>query len=172
MPGSPPWDGPATSRTAGPGCGRCGWSVSTSTRAPTGACPGTRIGSSPFARAEVPGFSNWSCKQDIWHCEPPRALLERMLFVRVHLDACDAENGAMEIARGSHRLGPVPAGEAAGAAKSFEPEVTAAAPGDVLVLPMLVLHRSLPSQSEGARRVLRVDFADFDLPEPLRWADG
>ena len=120
-------------------------------------------------RVELPGFSNWSQKSGAWHCEPPVGLLESMLFVRVHLDENTAENGAMEIALGSHREGKVLAGSAASTAVNYETELTAAEPGDVLVLAMLTLHRSHPAESSAGRRALRVDYSAIQLPEPLEW---
>ena len=82
------------------------------------------------------------------------------------------ENGGMEIALGSHRAGKIPADRAAEVAASYEHELTLANPGDVLILAMLTLHRSVPatSQTPTNRRVLRIDYATQDLPSPLSWA--
>ncbi|QPH52902.1 phytanoyl-CoA dioxygenase [Pontivivens ytuae] len=121
-------------------------------------------------RRDVPGFGRWSRKGDMWHCEPPVEVLARMLFVRLHLDDQDAETGAMEIALGEP--GPVPVAEAAARAEALPREVCVAARGDVLVLPMLTLHRSGPSDRETPRRVLRVDYAAEGLPGGLEWALG
>jgi len=120
-------------------------------------------------RTEVPGFGNWSQKRGVWHCEPPVSILEEMLFVRVHLDDAMAEAGAMQIAVGSHRLGRVAFAKAEAAAMTFPIEDTQAQRGDVLVMHMLLLHRSLPAQVPQSRRVMRVDFARSDLPAPLNW---
>ncbi|MBX2853379.1 MAG: phytanoyl-CoA dioxygenase family protein [Rhodobacteraceae bacterium] len=119
-------------------------------------------------RVEAPGYGNWSRKAGGWHCEPPLALLERMLFVRVHLDPSTVENGAMEIALGSHRAGKVSTEEAADIAARHETELTIAEPGDVLVLAMLTLHRSSLSNAPGLRRALRVDYAPGGLPAELQ----
>ena len=35
-------------------------------------------------RCDVEGYSNWSQKAGVWHCEPPISVLSKMLFVRVH----------------------------------------------------------------------------------------
>ncbi|MBH0236740.1 phytanoyl-CoA dioxygenase family protein [Methylobrevis albus] len=121
-------------------------------------------------RADAPGCSNWTLKAGVWHCEPPVDLLQSMLFVRLHLDSNDAENGAMEIAPGSHRAGLIPTDAAERVAAAGPTEITAAAPGDVLVLAMLTLHRSLPSRDPAARRVLRIDYAAGPPPAPLAWA--
>lgn len=120
-------------------------------------------------RIEAPGFINWTRKSGGWHCEPPVTLLERMLFVRVHIDRNTVENGAMEIALGSHRAGKVTSETAAEVAGKFETELTLAEPGDVLVLAMLTLHRSTPSVSRSNRRALRVDYSSDQLPKPLGW---
>ena len=122
------------------------------------------------ARHDLPGFGNWSQKSGLWHCEPPAALLAQMRFVRLHLDACDAGNGAMEIALGSEAAGPLPAAEAETVAQRHPTELCAAQPGDLHILPMLVLHRSRPATDPRPRRALRLDFAAFDLPAPLQWA--
>lgn len=120
-------------------------------------------------REQVEGFANWTRKSGVWHCEPPVSVLDQMLFVRVHLDANDHTNGAMKVAVGSHERGLVPAAKAQGIAECYPIEICDAARGDVLVLNMLTLHSSEPSQTGDSRRALRMDFAAFDLPAPLRW---
>lgn len=120
-------------------------------------------------RHDAPGFDRWSNKDGIWHCEPPPATLIGMRFVRVHLDDCDSDNGAMEIAVGSDAEGAVHAPLAAAVAASYPVQTCTAQRGDIQVLPMLVLHRSRPSASGITRRALRLDYAFNDLPAPLAW---
>ncbi len=121
-------------------------------------------------RVDLRGFGNWSKKGSFWHCEPPEALLHRMLFTRIHLDPTDPETGAMQFAPGTHQLGQVASAEAASMAEKSPCQTECAAAGDMLVLPMLTLHRSMPAKGTAPRRVLRIDFADTDLPAPLTWA--
>lgn len=59
-------------------------------------------------KAEIAGYTNWTRKSGTWHCEPPLSILDKMLFVRIHLDDNDQSNGAMEMAVGSHSNGFVP----------------------------------------------------------------
>jgi Phytanoyl-CoA dioxygenase (PhyH) len=120
-------------------------------------------------RHDLPGFTNWSLKAGIWHCEPPLALFALMRFVRVHLDDCDATNGAMEIAQGSEAEGLVPESQAAEVATRYPTETCAARRGDIQILPMLVLHRSRPAKTDAPRRALRLDYALTTLPAPLAW---
>ncbi|MFM2390214.1 MAG: hypothetical protein RLZZ437_1769 [Pseudomonadota bacterium] len=117
----------------------------------------------------VSGFGNWSQKRGVWHCEPPTAIFAQMRFVRVHLDDCDASNGAMEIAVGSESEGAVAEGDAAKIAARYPAEICEAQRGDIQILPMLVLHRSRPSTSTAPRRALRLDYALGTLPPPLAW---
>src|SRR5215207_5208506 len=60
-------------------------------------------------RFEAEGFSAWSMKDGIPHVQPPVTMLERMLTIRLHLDAADETNGALRIIPGTHRLGKLSA---------------------------------------------------------------
>ena len=75
-------------------------------------------------KSDIGGFKNWSQKAGIWHCEPPQEILESMLFIRIHLDSCTKDRGAMEIALGSHCAGIIGADEAADVASNFPLETT------------------------------------------------
>lgn len=122
-------------------------------------------------KAEVNGFSNWSNKNGQWHCEPLIDVLEDMLFVRVFLDSCDEKSGGMEFAAGSHVEGLVSSAQAMPTAERYQSEIETADAGDILILPMLTLHRSRPAMLPNSRRVLRIDFARNELPTSLSWCD-
>ena len=62
-------------------------------------------------KREVPGFGPWSEKAGIVHVQPPVAVLERMLTVRLHLDDCDAGNGPLQVLPGTHQDGRLSADE-------------------------------------------------------------
>jgi hypothetical protein len=119
---------------------------------------------------ETPGFTNWTNKAGIWHAEPPIEMLERMLFVRIHLDPADAENGCLQLALGTHTHGKIAAVDAEAAARVAPIEDCIAARGDVLFAKALILHRSSPSRSSAGRRAIRIDYCAEDLPPPLAWA--
>ncbi|CAN7222634.1 phytanoyl-CoA dioxygenase family protein [Brevundimonas sp. LjRoot202] len=120
-------------------------------------------------RAEVDGFGPWSMKDGVPHVAPPPDVLARMITLRIHLDDVDADNAPLRVARGSHRLGRVPAAEAALLAESRPQTVCLARTGDVWAYKTLILHTSAPSRQAMRRRVLQVDYADFDLPPELNW---
>lgn len=122
-------------------------------------------------RVQLSGFGPWSVKDGVPHVEPPVAILDGMVTLRLHLDDCGIDNAPLKIALGSHRLGLVPAVRAASEAERLPIAVCEARAGDIWACSTLVLHTSERSRSAGHRRVLHVDFAAGDLPRPLHWLD-
>jgi hypothetical protein len=119
-------------------------------------------------RVESRGFSNWTHKAGAWHAEPPVELLERMLFLRVHIDAAATNNGCLELALASHKR-IVAAPNASGVAAACPIEQCIAERGDVLAAKALILHRSGASATPSARRAIRIDYSADKLPAPLQW---
>ena len=122
------------------------------------------------ARIEVDGFGPWSTKDGLLHVAPPFEVLARMVTLRVHLDAVDAQNAPLRIALGSHRLGRVAASDADRRAEAMPQSLCLAEAGDIWTYRTPILHASARSARAGRRRVLQVDYADFDLPGGLEWS--
>lgn len=59
-------------------------------------------------RHDTSGFGPWSVKAGVTHVHAPAEVLARMVAVRIHLDDCPAENGALQVIPGSHRMGKPP----------------------------------------------------------------
>ncbi|WP_374582833.1 phytanoyl-CoA dioxygenase family protein [Pseudoduganella sp.] len=118
-------------------------------------------------RCEVAGASGWSRKQDGWYVQPPLAVLEQLVAVRVHLDSCGADDGPLYVVPGSHRLGVIPA--AAAAEMRGGERACLAAAGDALLMRPLLLHRSSKSCGVSRRRVLHFLFGPASLPGGLEW---
>jgi hypothetical protein len=116
----------------------------------------------------APGFGAWSVKAGVPHCQPPAEVLARMLALRLHLDDCPDENGALRVIPRSHASGKL---DAAGLREWLARPAAAcpAAAGDVLLMRPLLLHASAPATRPGHRRVLHVEFAAEPLPHPLDW---
>ncbi len=120
-------------------------------------------------RVENPQFSGWSQKEGDLFVQPPVAVLEEIVAVRVHLDDCDESNGALRVVSGSHRLGRLTS-SAASEERDRRGECSVAVPrGGVMVMRPLLLHASSKASSDAPRRVLHFVFGPFDLPEGLRW---
>ena len=120
-------------------------------------------------RIEVEGFGPWSTKDGVLHVAPPFAILARMVTLRVHLDRVDDANAPLRVALGTHRLGRVPADQADRVAASAAQRVCHAEPGDIWAYRTPILHTSDRAGRPTRRRVLQVDYADFDLPGGLEW---
>jgi ectoine hydroxylase-related dioxygenase (phytanoyl-CoA dioxygenase family) len=120
-------------------------------------------------RLETHGFGPWSLKDGIPHVQPPADLLSRMITLRLHLDHCDAGNGALRVLPGSHLQGRLSA-EQIQAWRNRVPEVTCeVSRGGVLFMRPLLLHSSAPAAVPRHRRVLHFEFAAEPLPERLAW---
>lgn len=125
----------------------------------------------------VPGYDVWSAKEGVVHVQPPVALLERLVTVRLHLDNCDAETGPLRVLPSTHRCGRLPPDKIARCRSEEEETVCVIPEGGALVFRPLLLHASSPATRPGARRrVLHVEFAPADLvlPSGIHWheADG
>jgi ectoine hydroxylase-related dioxygenase (phytanoyl-CoA dioxygenase family) len=103
------------------------------------------------------------------HVEPPFALLERMLTLRIHLDTVPADNAPLLIAPGSHLFGRIPERDIAARVAACGTFACTADRGDVWVYATPILHASARAARPGHRRVLQVDYAADDLPGGLTW---
>jgi hypothetical protein len=121
------------------------------------------------AEADLPGFGPWTVKQGIRHVEPPFAVIEAMLTVRIHLDPVDDGNAPLLIVPGSHRLGRIPVGDVEAVVARAPIFSCLAEVGDVWVYRTPILHASHAAEPGRRRRVLQVDYAAGDLPAPLEW---
>jgi ectoine hydroxylase-related dioxygenase (phytanoyl-CoA dioxygenase family) len=122
-------------------------------------------------RIEVPGFEPWSLKEGTPHVQPPATILENMVSLRIHLDACSEENGAIKFIPGSHNAGIMNPSEIESWRTEHESACCGAERGDVLLMRPLILHSSSQSKHPNHRRVLHIEFAASDLPGGLDWAE-
>jgi hypothetical protein len=111
-------------------------------------------------------FSSSRLKSGVWHAELPMEVLERMLTLRIHLDAVTDENGPLEVSPGTHRDRELRIPNPGESVRIL------AAEGDILAMRPLLAHASPRSQPDARchRRVLHLEFAaDPELPDGYRW---
>ena len=120
-------------------------------------------------RERVHGFGPWTEKAGVPHVQPPADVLEGMLAVRVHLDDCGADNGPVRVIPGSHRMGRLSAAAIDAWRGSAQVVDALAARGAIIAFRPLILHASSPATAPEHRRVIHIDFAAVELPEPLEW---
>ena len=127
----------------------------------------------PLARrvdaAEAAGYSGWSDKAGVDHAKPPVAVLESVLTLRIHLDDCDESQGPLRVLPGSHRSGELDAGAIRRRVEEARSVACVAPRGSVLLLRPLLLHASSPAENPGHRRVLQLQYTNYELPENLAW---
>ncbi|MVN77196.1 phytanoyl-CoA dioxygenase [Hymenobacter sp. HMF4947] len=114
-------------------------------------------------RADLPGFGPWTIKAD-WV-----AVLENTYTIRLHLDDCDATNGALKVVPGSHQRGVVPPETIADFTAT--PTVCAVPAGGAMLMKPLLLHASNRSTSTRPRRVIHLEFSAEELPAGLAWRE-
>lgn len=121
-------------------------------------------------KREVEGFGPWSSKAGVLHVQPPAYVLENMISIRIHLDSCGTENGALKVIPGSHRHGRIPELEVTKYVADGAASTCAVEAGDAVLMRPLLLHASSPSTVPGHRRVIHIDFTGLRLPGGLQWA--
>jgi ectoine hydroxylase-related dioxygenase (phytanoyl-CoA dioxygenase family) len=121
-------------------------------------------------RVEHPELRGWSEKEGSLFVQPPVALLEELIAVRVHLDPCGESDGPLQFVPGTHRSGRLDAAQAR-ALKHAGPVVSCALDkGGALMMRPLALHASSKASGSSRRRVLHFVFGPADLPCGLEWA--
>ena len=120
-------------------------------------------------RVEHPGLGAWSAKEDGWYVQPGADLLARLLAVRLHIDACGAEDGPLRVMPGTHLQGLIKAETAAAMRQAASEVVCAAERGSALLMRPLLLHASSKASGHSRRRVLHFLYGPRTLPMGLRW---
>lgn len=122
-------------------------------------------------RVDLDGFGPWSVKAGTVHVEPPVAVLQSMLAVRLHLDDCRADNGPLRVLPGTHTLGRLRRERIAELRTEIAEHACEAPAGSALLMRPLLLHASSPARIPSHRRVIHIEFAAAGiLPKPLDWA--
>jgi hypothetical protein len=122
-------------------------------------------------QADVPGYTHWSTKAGVPHVQPPVRILESIVALRVHLDDCPIENGALEVVPGSHRIGRVSPATLRQMHLDGEAAACPAKAGDVLAMRPLLVHGSRKASVPRRRRVLHIEYCGVVLDAPLAWPD-
>lgn len=122
----------------------------------------------PFAKPVIdPGYTLPSVKDDIAYARPPQHVLEAMLAVRLHLDDCDAENGPLRVATGSHLSGIFRSDEISRVISKHAEALCLARVGEALLMRPLLLHASSTATNPRHRRVLHIVYHTGDaMTEP------
>jgi ectoine hydroxylase-related dioxygenase (phytanoyl-CoA dioxygenase family) len=110
-------------------------------------------------------------KEGVTYAHAPRAALEQVLALRVHLDDSTATNGPLRVIPETHRDGVFTDSEVQErSSQSKSVECTVAA-GGVIAMHPLIIHASSKSATEQPRRVLHIEYSSqLELSNRLRLA--
>lgn len=118
-------------------------------------------------KKEIEGYSKWRLKNGKYYVQPPLTILENIVTIRLHLDDCTAENGALKVIEGSHRNG---IDQKLDFTKE-KPVICEVKKGGVLVMKPLIYHASKRTENNLNRRVIHLEFTNQVLPKGLVYGE-
>jgi Phytanoyl-CoA dioxygenase (PhyH) len=122
-------------------------------------------------RVDSPGWQGWSEKEGELFVQPPVSVLDGVLALRLHLDDCNEQNGALRVVPGSYRFGRLTAADVI-RERDERGEVFVKVPrGGAMLMKPLLLHASSRASVTDLRRMLHFVVGPAELPGLLRWPD-
>ena len=110
-------------------------------------------------RKDTPGWGPWSLKEGVVYAHAPADALARVVALRVHLNDSGAANGPLRVLPGTHHAGVLTDEEIRALGHEVPAVDCLVTKGGVLAMRPLLVHASLKSQTEMARRVLHIEYA-------------
>jgi ectoine hydroxylase-related dioxygenase (phytanoyl-CoA dioxygenase family) len=121
------------------------------------------------ARIDHESLSGWSDKDGMLFVQPPDEVLDQLVAVRLHIDACGLEDGPLRVVPGSHVSGRLSVAEAQQTRERSGETPCEVSQGGALVIKPLLLHASSKASGQSRRRVLHFVFGPRRLPCGLSW---
>lgn len=121
-------------------------------------------------KIEVPGFSGWTKKEDVFGVKPPEDILKNTITIRIHLDDTNEENGALKVLPGSHKKLMNNEEIKLITENSVPISIDVRARGIQIMKPLL-LHASSKTTNKKNRRVIHLEFNSLKLTNGLEWAE-
>jgi len=120
-------------------------------------------------KIETVNYSNWTVESGIPHVIAPKEVLEKKLSVRIHLDHCFVDNGAILVAPKSHKNGIIQSKTEIEKIISNETIYCEVEKGGIMFITPLLLHKSPYSTTDKKRRILQIDYVGINLSNGLEW---
>jgi ectoine hydroxylase-related dioxygenase (phytanoyl-CoA dioxygenase family) len=119
------------------------------------------------AKGGTEGYKNWLPKDDYYSVQPATDILEDIVTIRIHLDDCNVQNGALRVLPKSHSH----IQDFALLENDFDKEevICAVKKGGILMMKPLIFHSSKRTENAASRRVIHIEFSSKELPKPLIW---
>jgi hypothetical protein len=113
------------------------------------------------------GYKNWLPKYDYFSVQPTADILKDIVTIRIHLDDCNVQNGALRVLPKSHSH----IQDYVLLKDTFDKEevVCEVKKGGILMMKPLIFHSSKRTENAASRRVIHIEFSSKELPKPLIW---
>lgn len=121
-------------------------------------------------KKDIPYYKNWRVNSERTVVQPNIGILESIFTVRIHLDDCTKENGALRVIEKSHEKGVIPITEWIRSKEGVE-KICEVKKGGILIMKPLILHSSKRTDNQKKRRVIHIEFIDKELPNGLEWKE-
>jgi ectoine hydroxylase-related dioxygenase (phytanoyl-CoA dioxygenase family) len=113
----------------------------------------------------------WSNKSGILYAHAPTWALQRIVALRIHIDASTRGNGPLRVIPGSHREGVLTDEQVFHIARERQHVDCLVGRGGVLAMRPMLIHSSSKAKLEQSRRVIHLEYSDsLDLGSGLRLA--
>lgn len=116
-----------------------------------------------------PALTGWTEKEGSIFVQPPASVLQEMVAVRFHIDACGLEDGPLRVVPRSHKAGRLSSHAALAERDRLGESLCAVEAGGAMLMKPLLLHASSKASGHSRRRVLHFVFAPAVLPFGLEW---
>jgi ectoine hydroxylase-related dioxygenase (phytanoyl-CoA dioxygenase family) len=120
-------------------------------------------------KIEKEGFGPWTVKQNQFSVQPPSEILESIFTIRIHLDKTDENNAALKVIPKSH-LKNIYRPELIDWLAETETICNVEA-GGIMIMKPLLLHSSNRTTNNQKRRVIHIEFSNYELPTEMNWAE-
>ena len=120
-------------------------------------------------KEHIDGWGPWTLKDNTHHVQPSESILNNMITFRIHLDDTNADNGCLKVIPKSHTRGVLKQTTIDDIVKRTAFIECEANAGDLLIMRPLILHASSKAISPSHRRVIHLEFSDYELPDGLNW---
>lgn len=118
-------------------------------------------------------WGRWSSKAGVLYAHAPTWALQRIVALRIHVDASTLENGPLRVIPGSHREGVLTAEQVFCIARKRQVVDCLVDRGGVLAMQPVLIHSSSKAKLDQPRRVIHIEYADsLDLGPGLRLAEA
>jgi len=119
-------------------------------------------------KIDLEGWGPWSIKDEVHHVQVPESVLNNMVTFRLHIDACDENNGCLKVVPGSQKLGLL--NQSAIDELKHNAVSCVVDASDAVIMRPHILHSSSKANDPSHRRVVHLEYSSFELPKGVSWA--